>query len=78
MIIGTSLGILDIVFVLALIGFALWKTRWIRVILSICVVIWGVFATPYDIKVAAPLLAIGIVLFIVGILSVIKSYREAT
>lgn len=78
MIIGTSLGILDIVFVLALIGFALWKTKWIRVMLSIGVMVWGVFAMPYDIKVAAPLLAIGIVLFIMGILSVIKSYREAT
>jgi len=78
MLVGEGIGILDILFVLALMFFALWKTGWLRVILSICIIIWGVFAIPYDIKVAAPLLAIGTVLFIMGILSVIKSYREAT
>ena len=76
MLIGASLGILDIIFMLALIGFALWKTSWVRVILSLCVIIWGTFAMAYDIKVALPLLAIGTVLFFMGILRIIQQRRS--
>ncbi len=78
MLIGAGLGILDILFTLALMGFAIWKRGWIRIILSICIIIWGVFAMPYDIKVAAPLLAVGTVLFVIGITNIISRYREAT
>ena len=75
MLIGAGLGILDIIFVLALIGFALWKTSWIRIILSICILTWGVFAMPYDGKIAAPLIGVGIVLFFMGILRMIQQRR---
>lgn len=78
MLIGSSLGILDIIFALALLGFALWKKGWIRVILSLCIIIWGTFAMQYDIKVAAPLLAVGSVLFIQAILVQIQHAREGT
>lgn len=74
---GIGLGIPDIIFTLALVGFALWQKSWIRVILSICIIVWGVFAMQFDIKVAAPLLAIGTVLFFRGILNLIAKYRES-
>lgn len=76
MLIGSGMGILDIIFVLALIGFSLWKKGWIRVVLSLCIIIWGVFAMEYDIKVAAPLLAVGSVLFIEAILRQVQQARE--
>jgi hypothetical protein len=76
MLTGSGLGIPDIVFMLALLGFAFWKKGWIRIILTICIIIWGVFAVQYDIKVAAPLLTIGIVLFIMSIMNLIGRMRE--
>lgn len=75
MLIGNSLGIVDILFMLALLGFALWKTSWIRVLLSICIIVWGAFAFDYDIKVAAPLMAVGITLFTMGIIKLIRQQR---
>lgn len=78
MLLGASLGIPDILFILALMGFAFWKRGWIRIILSIVIIIWGVFAMQYDVKVATALLAIGTALFIIGITNMIQRYREAT
>lgn len=69
------LGIPQMVVILALMGFALWKQGWLRVILSLCLIIWGAFAIQYDIKIAAPLLAIGTVLFIRATLNLIAKYR---
>ena len=74
---GDDFGLLEVLLVIALMGFALWKKSWIRVLLSTCIIIWGAFAMQYDIKVAAPLLAIGIVLFFMGTLNLIQSYRES-
>jgi len=68
-------GIPEIIFVIALCGFALWKKDWLRVLLSICIIIWGAFTMSYDIKIAAPLIAIGTVLFIMGILTFLKKSR---
>ena len=72
------LGIPQMIIILALMGFALWKQGWLRVILSLCLIIWGVFAIESDIKVAAPLLAIGSVLFFMGILNEIQKSRSST
>ncbi|MBV6343094.1 hypothetical protein HWQ67_18575, partial [Candidatus Magnetobacterium casensis] len=52
------------------------KTGWIRIILSICIIIWGVFAMDSDIKVAAPLLGVGTMLFIMEVTNLIKQGRE--
>jgi len=71
-----TLGIREIVFMLAIMGFALWKNGWIRAILSVCLVIWGVFSLEYDIKVAGPLLGIGSILFFDAIVRMIKQSRE--
>ena len=76
MLIGLPLGIPDIVFMLALVGFAIWKKGWISVILTICIIIWGAFAMRYDIKVATPLITIGTVLFVMGIMNLIGRMRE--
>ena len=65
---GNPIGIPAIMFVIGLCGFALWKKDWLRVLLSICIIIWGVFAMPYEIKIAAPLVTLGTFLFIMGIL----------
>jgi len=75
MVFGNPVGLPQVIFVLGLMGFALWKTSWIRVLLSLCLIIWGIFAMPYDIKIAAPLVAIGAVLFVIGILNLIKQYK---
>lgn len=58
----------EILFIVALVGFACWKTSWVRVVLSVAIIIWGVFTLPYDIKFAAPLIGVGALLFIAGIM----------
>jgi len=72
----TSLGIPQMVVIIALLGFALWKQGWFRVILSICLVAWGIFAMSYDIKIAAPLIGIGSILFVAGTFRLIQQSRE--
>lgn len=71
------LGIPQIIVILSLMGFALWKKGWLRVVLSLCLLIWGTFAMSYDIKIATPLIGIGTVLFIMGTLNLIAQYRES-
>lgn len=75
---GDGIGLSEIVFVLGLCAFALWKKDWIRILLSACIIIWGIFATPYDIKIAAPLITMGAVLFIQTILKQIQQARKQT
>ena len=69
-------NIADIILVVALLGFALWKKGWIRILLSVCIIIWGAFAIQYDIKIAAPLIAASAVLFIQAIIREIQTARE--
>ena len=71
-ILGNPLGISQLIFALGLFGFALWKRDWIRTILSLCVIMWGTFAMPYDMKIAAPLIAVGTILFVISILDIRK------
>jgi hypothetical protein len=71
------LGIPQMIVIVALLGLALWQQGWLRAILSLCLVIWGTFAISYDIKIAAPLLAIGTTLFFMGILNEIRKSRES-
>jgi len=78
MLIGDGLGILDIIFMLALVGFACWKGGLLRVLLSVCIVIWGAYSLRYDIKVAGPMLTVGTVLFFMEITKVWKSRQEKT
>lgn len=73
---GNPLGMPTIMFVVGLCGFALWRKDWLRVLLAVCIIMWGAFAMPYDIKIAAPLLAIGAVLFFMGIFRIIEQRRE--
>jgi len=72
----SPLGIPQMIVILALLGFALWKQGWLRVVLGLCLIIWGAFAVSYDIKIAAPLIGIGTVLFIEAILRQIQHSRE--
>jgi membrane-bound ClpP family serine protease len=72
----SPLGIPQMIVILALLWGALWKQGWLRVVLSLCLLIWGTFAISYDIKVAMPLIGIGIVLFIMGTMKLINQSRE--
>lgn len=69
-------GMPQVLFAVGFCIFAFWKRGWLRIILSICVVLWGMYALPYDIKIAAPLIGVGFVLFIIGVLRIIESYRQ--
>jgi len=72
----TDFGIPQMVVIIALLGFALWKQGWFRVILSISIIAWGAFAMSYDIKIAAPLIGIGTILFLAGTFRLIQQSRE--
>jgi len=74
----TTMFIVGLCVSFGMVGFAFWKKGWLRIILSICIIIWGVFFMSYDIKIAAPLIAVGSVLFIQAILKQIQQAREAT
>lgn len=73
-----SSDLVNIILVIALLGFALWRKGWVRILLSLCIIIWGVFYLSNDIKIAAPLIAVGSVLFIQAILAQIQHAREET
>jgi len=73
---GNPIGIPQMMLVITLCILAVWKRGWIRILLSICIIIWGIFAFQSDVKVAAPLVAIGSILFIEAILRQIQHARE--
>lgn len=68
-------GIPEVILVVSFLGIAAWKRTWIRVILSLGVIILGAFSISYDIRIGATLVSIGSILFIMGILNLIKQYR---
>jgi hypothetical protein len=72
----SPLGVPQMMVIIAVMGFALWKQGWIRVILSLCLIIWGAFAVGYDMKIAAPLIAIGAMLLFMATLRLIQNYRK--
>lgn len=71
--VGHAIGAPAVVFVIGLIGLALWRKNWIRLLLAICLVIWGAFTLGYDVKIAGPLIAVGSVLAIQGLLDMKKT-----
>jgi len=71
-------GIVNMMFAVALMGFAFWKKGWIRLLLAASLIIWGVFEMQYDIKIAAPFIAVGAFLFILGTLRMIAASKEAS
>lgn len=79
MIVADVTGILYVLLILAFIGFALWKRSWVRIILSICIIVWGIAAMSDDVKIAAPIIGLGTLLFISGIMNAIKGgHKEET
>ena len=74
---GDGFGLLEMMLVIAFLAIAIWKKSWVRVICSLAVIIWGAFAMQYDIKVAAPLVGVGAILFVMGILRMIQQARAA-
>lgn len=73
----SPLGIPQMIVILALLGFALWKQGWLRVVTSLCLIIWGTFALQYDIKIAAPLVGIGTVLFLMATMNLVAQSRQS-
>jgi len=68
-------GIVNMMFAVALMGFALWKKGWLRLMLAVSLIIWGAFMSAYDMKIAAPFIAVGTILFMMTILRLIANYR---
>lgn len=68
-------GIVNMMFAVALMGFAFWKRGWLRVILATSLIIWGAFMLEYDVKVAAPFVSVGSLLFVIAIFGLIENYR---
>ncbi|MCK4714241.1 MAG: hypothetical protein KAT35_01595 [Candidatus Aenigmarchaeota archaeon] len=68
--VGSHIGLPALIFVIGLCVFAFWKKGWIRILLAVCIIIWGAFAIPYDIKIALPLVAGGTLLFMLSIFQV--------
>jgi len=73
----SPLGIPQMIVILALLWGALWKQGWLRVVTSLCLIIWGAFALGYDIKVAAPVIGIGTVLFLMAAMNLISQFRQS-
>jgi hypothetical protein len=73
---ASSIEWVHLIFIIAILGFALWKAGWIRAILAVCLLIWGIFMVAYDIKIAAPLITIGALLFIQAILKLVTDYKD--
>lgn len=74
--VGNPIGLPAIVFAVGLCGFALWKRGWIRLLMAVSIVMWGAFAMPYDIKVAAPLVGLGAILFFMSLFQVIRTQTK--
>ena len=72
----SPIGVPQMMVIIAVMGFALWKHGWIRVLLSLSLVIWGAFAIGVDVKIGAPLVGIGTILFFMGIFKLIQDYRN--
>jgi len=51
-----------------MLGLALWKRGWLRVVLSLCLVIWGAYFTAIDMKMALPLIGVSMMLFFSAVL----------
>lgn len=66
----------EVIIVSVLLICALWKSGWIRIILCLGVIIWGIFFMPYDAKVAAPLLGVGVILFIREAMTLYRNMRR--
>lgn len=62
-----AVAILQVPLILAMMFMALWKQGWLRAVLSLCIVIWGAYYMTYDIKMAAPLIAVGAMLFFMSV-----------
>jgi len=78
MLFDTGLNLVQLVLVLACCGFALWKKGWIRILLSVCIIIWATWTMQYDVKIAGTLLALGTLLFFMAILAKIGRAREGS
>jgi hypothetical protein len=69
-------GITNMMFAVALMGFAFWKKGWLRVLMSVSLIVWGAFMASYDMKIAAPFIGVGILLFLMAIFQLITAARE--
>ena len=76
-VVPNPVGIPEAIIVVALLTFAILRKGWIRILLSICIVIWGVFFIAYDVKIAAPLLAVGTILAVQAIWALATQGKEA-
>ena len=76
-VVPNPIGIPEAIIVVALLTFAILRKGWIRILLSVCIIIWGAFFTGYDVKIAAPLLAVGTILSIQAIWALATQGKQA-
>jgi len=69
--------LLQLIFIVLLVVVAFWQKGWLRAIPSLGIIAWGVATISYDVKIGIPLIALGLMLFILGILKVIEGYRQS-
>lgn len=69
-------GIINMMFAVSLMGFAFWKKSWLRVLMSASLIVWGTFITAYDMKIAAPFIGVGVLLFVMAVFQLITAARE--
>ena len=75
MLFDAGLNLVQLVLVLAICGFALWQRGWIRILLSVCILIWAVWTLQYDVKIAGTLIALGTLLFFQATMAKIANSR---
>lgn len=73
---GGDMTLLQLIFIVLLCIIALWQKGLLRVIPAIAIIAWGATTVSYDVKVGIPLIALGLVLFILGLFRLIESRRE--
>ena len=69
-------GIVNMMFAVSLMGFAVWKTGGLRILMAVSLSVWGVFMAGYDMKIAAPFIGVGVLLFIMALFQLVTAARE--
>lgn len=74
---GSNMSLIQILFIVALLAIAIWQKGWLRVIPAIAIITWGAASIAYDVKIGIPLIGLGLVLFILGLVKLIEGYRQS-
>jgi len=74
---GAPIALPAMIFVVGMCGLALWKRGWIRLLLSLATLTWGVTAMQYDAKVGITFISMAFILFVTALLRLYQLKHEA-